>query len=136
MNKLLFFCFLASTRILTISNYFANRYVHTPLAPKTKASDFAASNMPMVAMFLRNKAIAWSAFFIAFQSYMNEPLISDPADQSQPPIMKIIFATVSVLVSYLDIVFPTMGHPPPSKASSTAATVASSVTTAITSATN
>ncbi|VUG16764.1 DEBR0S1_25048g1_1 [Brettanomyces bruxellensis] len=82
------------------------RYVHTPLAPKTQASDFAASNMPMVAMFLRNKAIAWSAFFIAFQSYLNEPLISDPADQSQPPIMKIIFATVSVLVSYLDIIFP------------------------------
>jgi len=102
--------------------------VHTPLAPKTQASDFAASNMPMVAMFLRNKAIAWSAFFIAFQSYLNEPLISDPADQSQPPIMKIIFATVSVLVSYLDIIFPKMGRAPPSKVASTVTAVASSVT--------
>ncbi|QPG73117.1 hypothetical protein FOA43_000422 [Brettanomyces nanus] len=83
-------------------------YVHTPLDKSTKASDFAASNFPMVAMFMRNKALSWSALFIAVQSYLNDPLIKDPSDQSQPAILKVVFAFVAVTTSYLDILFPQM----------------------------
>ncbi|VEU21020.1 DEKNAAC101952 [Brettanomyces naardenensis] len=81
-------------------------YVHTPLAPKNQAGDFAATNLPMVAMVMRNKAIALSALFIAVQSYMNEPFIKDPSDQSQPAVMKIVFAFVALLSSYIDLLFP------------------------------
>lgn len=75
----------------------------------------------MVAMFMRNKPIAWSAFFVAFQSYLNEPLIKDPEDDAQPSLLKVLFAFIGLAMSYIDLLFPQVGHPP-RKASITAAT--------------
>ncbi|KAG7697941.1 hypothetical protein KL930_000003 [Ogataea haglerorum] len=60
----------------------------------------------MVAMFMRNKPLAWSSLLLAVQSYLNEPLIKAPNDDAQPAIFKIVFAVIGVLISYMDLVFP------------------------------
>ncbi|KAG7813668.1 hypothetical protein KL921_001214 [Ogataea angusta] len=70
------------------------------------AKPFAAQNLPMVAMFMRNKPLAWSCLLLAVQSYLNEPLIKSPDDDAQPAIFKILFAVIGVLTSYMDLVFP------------------------------
>ncbi|KAG7880086.1 hypothetical protein KL906_000576 [Ogataea polymorpha] len=82
------------------------RYVHVPVKPRNSATGFAAQNLPMVAMFMRNKPLAWSCLLLAVQSYLNEPLIKSPDDEAQPAIFKVVFAVISVLTSYMDLVFP------------------------------
>ena len=85
------------------------RYVHVPVKPKNSASNFVSQNLPMAAMFLKNKALSWACLFIAVQTYLNEPYIKDPSDDSSSGIFKILFASVALGTSYLDLVFPTMG---------------------------
>lgn len=67
--------------------------------------------MPMAAMFLRNKAIAWSSFFLAIQAYLNEPknkpLVSSDTTAQQPAFFQIIFAVIALGTCYIDILFPT-----------------------------
>lgn len=70
-------------------------------------------NLPMAAMFLRNKPLSWACMFIAIQSYLNEPAFKQEQDESQPAIFRIIFALIAVATSYMDIIFPSAG---PSKA--------------------
>lgn len=82
------------------------RYVHVPKPSQNQVTNMLSQQLPMVAMFLRSKPLAWGCLLIAFQSMLNEPLIRDPADESQPGIFKILFAVVGVVVSYIDIIFP------------------------------
>lgn len=84
------------------------KYTHIPVQPKNSASDFIAQNLPLVAMFLKNKALAWACLFISLQNYLNEPYIKDPSDESTPMIFKVFFAVIAIGVSYIDLVFPSM----------------------------
>lgn len=87
------------------------RYVHIPRPVQNQASSMMTQNLPLVAMFLKSKPIAWATLFLAIQGYLNEPLIKDPADDSQPAMFKILFAVVAIAVSYLDVFYPTAGLP-------------------------
>ncbi|GMM30967.1 hypothetical protein DAMA08_037120 [Martiniozyma asiatica (nom. inval.)] len=84
------------------------KYVHIPVKQKNQASNFLVQNLPLVAMFLKNKAIAWACLFLSFQTYLNEPYIKDPQDESQPAIFRVLFSLVAVGTAYLDLIFPTM----------------------------
>jgi len=67
-----------------------------------------AQTLPMAAMFLRNKMLSWSSVFLAVQSYLAEP-INKPVDNkevSQPPLLRVIFAIISLVTCYIDIIFP------------------------------
>lgn len=112
------------------------RYVHVPVKPKNSASNFVSQNLPMAAMFLKNKALSWACLFIAVQTYLNEPYIKDPSDESSSGIFKIIFALVALGTSYLDLIFPTMGGLRAQKAVDTAVeTVVATATEAVAAAT-
>ncbi|ODV81833.1 uncharacterized protein CANTADRAFT_87794 [Suhomyces tanzawaensis NRRL Y-17324] len=82
-------------------------YKHVAAKKRSEASGMIAQSLPMAAMFMRNKLLSWSAFFLAVQSYLNEP-INAPSDDSvqQPPLLRIVFAVISMLTCYMDIVFP------------------------------
>ncbi|GMG31227.1 unnamed protein product [Ambrosiozyma monospora] len=112
------------------------QYVHIPIKPANKASDFAAQNLPMVAMFLKNKSLAWATLFLAIQSWLADPLIRDPSDDSQPAVFKIIFALIAIATSSMDLFMPNMG--PGAKAPAPASivdTAVEAVTTAVETAT-
>lgn len=90
---------------MKISQEKVKRYVHVP-KPNTSAGTALTQNLPMVAMFLRNKPVAWATLLLAVQSWLNEPLIADPADESQPAAFRVLFALVALLVAYMDLFFP------------------------------
>lgn len=104
---------LTSIDILLTPSPHTIRYVHHPPKTRNAASNFMGQNLPMAAMFLRNKPLSWACMFIAIQSYLNEPAFKQQQDESQPAIFRIIFALIAVATSYMDIVFPSAG---PSKA--------------------
>ncbi|KAG0679670.1 hypothetical protein C6P40_005201 [Pichia californica] len=95
------------------------RYIHTALKPKT-ASNFVSQNLPMAAMFLKNKALSWACLFIAVQNYLNDPYVKDPSDESTNSAYKIIFALVALGTAYLDLIFPQVGGFVPSAAETVA----------------
>lgn len=84
-------------------------YHHFPAKPRAEAGSMISQTLPMAAMFMRNKIMSWSALFLAIQSYLSEP-INKPQDDSQagsqPPLLRVVFALVSLLTCYLDIFFP------------------------------
>ena len=88
-----------------------HKYIHVPVAPKNAAANFVSQNLPLAAMFLKNKSLSWACAFFAIQSYLNEPYIKDPSDDSQPAIFRIIFSLVAIVTAYLDLLFPSMNTP-------------------------
>lgn len=102
------------------------KYVHTAIKPKT-ASNFVSQNLPMAAMFLKNKALSWACVFIAVQNYLNEPYIKDPSDDSTSGFFKIIFSFVALGTAYLDLIFPQMTGFIPKEAKEEVAEVAADV---------
>ncbi|ABN66683.1 predicted protein, partial [Scheffersomyces stipitis CBS 6054] len=89
-----------------------SRYKHSPAKARNEASGMLAQSLPMAAMFMRNKMLAWSAVFLAVQSYLNEPL-NKPAEAadsnstpSQPPLLRVLFAFIGLVTCYLDLIFP------------------------------
>ncbi|ODV98556.1 hypothetical protein PACTADRAFT_1026 [Pachysolen tannophilus NRRL Y-2460] len=115
-------------------------YHHIPAQPRVEATGFVTQSLPMAAMFMKNKALAWSAFFLSVQSYLNEPynkpdVLADPSNDSnplgsQPPLIKVLFSIISLATCYMDVVFPTAGPGTSTKKSAveTATSVASAVT--------
>lgn len=67
-----------------------------------------AQTLPMAAMFLRNKMLSWTAVFLSVQAYLAEPnnKVKDEKDTSQPPLLRVLFALISLFTCYIDIVFP------------------------------
>lgn len=52
--------------------------------------------------------LSWASVFLAVQSYLNEP-INRPADEEtgqQSPALRVVFALVSLITCYMDIIFP------------------------------
>lgn len=63
----------------------------------------------MAAMFMRNKLLSWSAVFLAIQSYLNEPAHKQEEKKdsaNQPPLLRILFAIISLFTCYMDVFFP------------------------------
>lgn len=87
----------------------------------------------MAAMFMRNKLLSWSSLFIAVQAYLNEPAYKEKSENSaeQPPLLRIVFALVSLATCYIDLIIPST-----SGTAKKAATVASIVSEATSSATS
>ncbi|QLL31364.1 hypothetical protein HG536_0B02270 [Torulaspora globosa] len=92
--------------------------------------------MPMVAMFLRNKFIAWFALIQSVHYYFNtDPeeasaaAASNKGSMDQPPLMKVLLSVVGLVVCYMNLVIP---QPPmaPSKAAETTSAAPSEPTTA------
>lgn len=69
-----------------------------------------SQTLPMAAMFMRNKMLSWSAVFLAIQSYLsepiNKPLTGKDNSGAQPPLLRILFAFVSLATCYLELFFP------------------------------
>ncbi|TID30642.1 hypothetical protein CANINC_000797 [Pichia inconspicua] len=87
------------------------KYVHVVAENKLVATDFVSTNLPMAAMFLKNRMLAWASLFFAVQSYLNRPIIKRPGDESQSPSFRILFALIALVTSYLDLIFPAMSGP-------------------------
>ncbi|KAG7665618.1 uncharacterized protein J8A68_000824 [[Candida] subhashii] len=84
-------------------------YKHMPAKPRKEASSMMAQSLPMAAMFMRNKILSWSAVFLAIQSYLNDPINAPPAEDgstSTPASLRVIFALVSLVTCYMDVIFP------------------------------
>ncbi|KAK9455985.1 hypothetical protein V1511DRAFT_496221 [Dipodascopsis uninucleata] len=66
-------------------------------------SQAVTSTVPMVAMFLRNKIIAWSALLIAIQSWLNESEAS-AAENSTPGWLRVVMSLAGMMVCYMDLI--------------------------------
>lgn len=85
------------------------RYLHVPAKPRSEASSTMMSQtLPMAAMFMRNKLMSWSAVFLAIQTYLSEPINKAPSSDSasQPPLLRILFALISLATCYMEFVIP------------------------------
>ncbi|PVH21770.1 hypothetical protein CXQ85_000761 [Candidozyma haemuli] len=84
-------------------------YHHVPAKARNDAGSMISQTLPMAAMFMRNKLMSWCAVFLALQAYLTEP-INKPEDDaqagSQPPLLRFVFALVSLSTCYLDLFFP------------------------------
>ncbi|CAI5760551.1 unnamed protein product [Candida verbasci] len=86
-------------------------YKHIPAKVRKDAGgNVIAQSLPMAAMFMRNKMLSWAALFLSVQSYLQEPInkpeVANDDSASQPAILRVLFAFISVLTCYMDIVFP------------------------------
>ncbi|GEQ72652.1 hypothetical protein JCM33374_g6339 [Metschnikowia sp. JCM 33374] len=103
-------------------------YKHQPAKPRSEASSMISQTLPMAAMFMRNKLMSWSAVFLALQTFLTEPL-NKPVGKdsgSQPPLLRLAFAVLSLATCYLEYFFPATS-PTLKKAALTASSTASSV---------
>ncbi|KAK9496266.1 hypothetical protein V1508DRAFT_408150 [Lipomyces doorenjongii] len=81
------------------------RYVPMELKSRDDVSSMMATTLPMVAMFLRNKLIAWSALLMTVQSWLSESEASSN-ESAQPGWLKVLMSFVGVIVCYMDIFVP------------------------------
>ncbi|ODQ81875.1 hypothetical protein BABINDRAFT_160105 [Babjeviella inositovora NRRL Y-12698] len=114
-------------------------YVHHPAPARNDVSGTISQTLPMAAMFMRNKMLSWASLFLALQAYLNEPKYKvAKKEASTPPLMAIGLAAVSLVMCYMELVFPQSGSNQASQfakqAAETAATTASSIVSAVTSA--
>ncbi|EPS36852.1 hypothetical protein H072_9640 [Dactylellina haptotyla CBS 200.50] len=63
----------------------------------TDISSTMASTLPMAAMFLRNRTLAWASMSFAVQTWLSETPAMAAAGK-QPAFFSIVFAAISVLV--------------------------------------
>lgn len=78
----------------------------------------------MVAMFLRNKFIAWFALIQSVHFYFNtDPeeaaasAASSKNSMDQPPLMRVLLSVVGLFVCYMHLVLPQPPSVPPKAAS-------------------
>ncbi|CDO92426.1 unnamed protein product [Kluyveromyces dobzhanskii CBS 2104] len=109
-------------------------YNHVP-APKGLYSSSASQgvlsqSMPMAAMFMKNKFLAWFAVLTTWHAFLTSH--PDPANPTDSPLMKIGMAVVAVGMNYMGLFLPGVQAPAAiaSKAASTAAAVAADTATA------
>lgn len=63
--------------------------------------------MPMAAMFLRNKILAWAALFTTIQAWLNQP--KKIKSDAQPAGMSVILAIIGLCSCYVDLIIPQKG---------------------------
>ncbi|AET38958.1 uncharacterized protein Ecym_3475 [Eremothecium cymbalariae DBVPG len=86
-------------------------YKHIPAPDTTYSSSqgLLSQSMPMLALFLRNKFLAWFSVVTAWHSFLtSDPNASSSATSSGDlgPVMKIVMGLMSVVVCYMGLVFP------------------------------
>ncbi|KAI3402922.1 hypothetical protein KGF56_004383 [Candida oxycetoniae] len=85
-------------------------YKHVPANTRKDMGNILSQSMPMAAMFMKNKVLAWAAVFLAVQSYLNEPInrpLTDGNDKpQQPAILQILLALIAAGTCYMDLFFP------------------------------
>ncbi|EDO17009.1 hypothetical protein Kpol_1065p24 [Vanderwaltozyma polyspora DSM 70294] len=103
----------------------AVRYNHAPLPRDSSVATagFAGvinQSMPMAAMFLRNKFVAWFALIQSFHYYLNidsddiaKMKKADSNGMDQPPSIRVLLSLVSLIVSYLELIYPQPAPPLP-----------------------
>ncbi|SCU92352.1 LAMI_0E09912g1_1 [Lachancea mirantina] len=93
-------------------------YKHIP-APKTAYSTSAqgvlSQSMPMAAMFMKNKFLAWFGLLSTFHNFLTDTTSSGGAGQ-QPPVMQLVLGLVSILVCYMGLALPQPDAPAPKAA--------------------
>lgn len=71
-------------------------------------------SMPLAAMFLRNKLLAWFAVLQAVHYLLNtdkeqaarDAAAKDPTGLDQSPMTRMAVAVISVFICYIDFIFP------------------------------
>ncbi|CAI4830180.1 CLN_G0056280.mRNA.1.CDS.1 [Saccharomyces cerevisiae] len=85
------------------------------LYPATPSiSGVVNQSMPMAAIFLRNKFIAWFSLIQSVHYYLNtdEDIIvaykenKAPSPMDQPPAIKLFMSLIGLCVCYMNLVFP------------------------------
>ncbi|CAK9440175.1 uncharacterized protein LODBEIA_P42750 [Lodderomyces beijingensis] len=111
-------------------------YKHVASKPRRDASNIIAQSLPMAAMFMKNKVLAWAALFLAVQSYLQEPInkpqTDDKGQAEQPALLRILFAVAAVGTCYMDLFFPST-NPALRKAASVATETMTTIAAAATS---
>lgn len=83
---------------------------------------------------MRNKMLSWAAVFISIQSYLNQPdnkpVNEKESSTEQPPLLRILFAIISMATCYVDLLFPHMSPVTRSNAQVASETVSSIISTA------
>ncbi|KAL3228992.1 Uncharacterized protein RNJ44_02079 [Nakaseomyces bracarensis] len=85
--------------------------------------------MPMAAIFLRNKFVAWLSLLQSVHYYLNTDKETLEMNKSrsgnsaldQPPLVKIAMSVIGLVVCYMGLVFPAPDAPPISKKKDTEA---------------
>ncbi|CCE82598.1 Piso0_002330 [Millerozyma farinosa CBS 7064] len=108
-------------------------YRHIPAKPRFETSGVVAQSLPMAALFMKNRLLAWSALFLSIQSYLsepvNKPVSKDAKDQSsQPASLRVVFALIALLTCYMDVAFPSTNPSIKSQSVIDAASTAASAT--------
>lgn len=97
-------------------------YVHKPEEKGKSGTSMMSQSMPMAAMFMKSKLLAWCGLLSSIQTYLNEPEF--PASDATPAWMAVSTAILSLCVTYMDFVFhrpvpPRPGGQPAPQASAT-----------------
>lgn len=79
-------------------------YVHRPDVAKDLPSSVMFRTLPMVAMFLRSKVLAWAGLFLCVQAYLSQPADSS-ANEDALTLGHIATGVMGVAISYMDFVF-------------------------------
>ncbi|KAL6942123.1 hypothetical protein ACO0QE_003289 [Hanseniaspora vineae] len=85
----------------------AVKYVHkkAPVLDNTLGQGVLTQYMPLLAMFLRNKYLAW--FSLITQSYYYLTTPSDlPGSKDSLDLPRILMCVSSIVFCYIDLVFP------------------------------
>ncbi|CAR27409.1 hypothetical protein ZYGR_0I06830 [Zygosaccharomyces rouxii] len=107
----------------------------SPYASSSSVSGLVNQSTPMIAMFLKNKFLAWFALIQSFYAYLNfspeetSSNSSNPSDQS--PGLRVAMSVIGLFVCYMGLVFPqpapaSFSKAPDASASATAAAAATS----------
>lgn len=92
--------------------------------------------MPLAAMFMRNKVMAWAALFTTTQAFLNEP--AQLSGESQPAWLSVVLALVGIFTCYMDIFMPSLtpgGIPKAATSVASSSVVSTAVETAVETAT-
>ncbi|SCU86031.1 LADA_0D11782g1_1 [Lachancea dasiensis] len=82
-------------------------YTHKvpPKASTSAASQgVLAQSMPMAAMFMKNKFLAWFALLTTVHYSLTAE--ADQSSPDQSPILKLLLSAVSLAVCYMNLIFP------------------------------
>lgn len=108
-----------SYRPMTLNNIrrpdLAVTYTHVP-APKglfgatSTSQGMLSQSLPMAAMFMRNKFLAWFAVLTTWHAFLtSQPDAANPTDS---PLMKVGMSLLAVGVNYMGLFFPGTNPPP------------------------
>ncbi|GAV53401.1 hypothetical protein ZYGR_0AI06850 [Zygosaccharomyces rouxii] len=106
----------------------------SPYASSSGVSGVVNQSTPMVAMFLKNKFLAWFALIQSFYAYLNfvadetSSNSSNPTDQS--PGIRVLMSLVGLFVCYMGLVFPQPAPASLGQASNASSSASASETTA------